>query len=113
MILSIELGALSETKEMNMACYVNPKRISKETWLFAHGVPVPEREDLSKLLMDGMSDGTRLVCLIVNTQFTAAMVVRHKQEIMDLRNDSRPRVWFLVERKDLLGVSDIEAYEGA
>ena len=88
-----------------MGYYVNPPTESKETWLRKHGTNISKPSSYEKISKDKCA-----VCLVFNGAFTAAAIAYEQREIDDFNDptDNRPRQWFLVNRKDILLVSDIE-----
>ena len=83
-----------------MGNYINPKNCTKEEFLEMCGTMLP-REEAKKLLPS--DEAKRLVCLVSNFAFTAALIVETPNDyeaVFDER-DIRQKVFFSVKREDL------------
>ena len=82
-----------------MGIYINPPKTTKEEFLHSNGVmSLNPRRDIPEDCIQ--------VCLVDNGGFTAAAVIYDQAELDDFDrfDDSRPKVWFVVERQRLKGV---------
>lgn len=88
-----------------MGCYVNPRGVSKEEFIYTFGCLIDANE--------AAITPTHLpVCLVNNGPFTAAAVGYSQSEIETFqREDGRPKLWFMMKRSDLYEVSDLKNYE--
>lgn len=81
-----------------MGYYINPIGMSKEEWLLING----EHIHWSDALIVDMTEYTP-VCLVDNGGFTAAAICYNVEEADRFLNpnDTRPKMWFLVETAKL------------
>lgn len=89
-----------------MGAYINPPNEEKEDFLVREGdrlTSIPKWEDIP--------EGRMLVTLIHNGLFTAAGISFDEGEYKAFtRQDSRPKLHFLVDIDKLMGVSDLKHY---
>lgn len=80
-----------------MGCYINPKDMSKETWLVRNGILCTPAAALA------VDFKTELpVCLMQNSGFTAAGIGYCKEEAERFAwPDGRKKLWFIVEAEKL------------
>ena len=89
-----------------MGCYVNPKEISKEEWLYQQDEGT-EKAPAWEFVPKGMLP----VCLVDNGGFTAAAVAYSESERDRFdEEDGRPKKWFLIPIDDLYQVSDLDRW---
>lgn len=88
-----------------MGCYINPKDMTKEAWLYKFAKPVAEPTPITETEVP--------ICLVDNGPFTAAAVAYDPRELAAFvrPEDHRPKVWFSALREDLYKVSDLKNYE--
>lgn len=88
-----------------MGCYINPKDMTKETWLYKFAKPT--------LGPMPITESEVPVCLVDNGPFTAAAVAYDPRELEAflVPSDRRPKVWFTATRESLYTVSDLKNYE--
>ena len=88
-----------------MGYYVNPPKESKETWLKENGTVI--RQPVSYELI---AEHRCAICLMDNGPFSAAAIIYDQRELDDFGDptDHRPKQWFLVNRQNVVSVSDIE-----
>lgn len=89
-----------------MGCYINPGNETKEAFLQREGRVISVNEAT-------ITEDEYPVCLVNNGPFTAAAVGFSMSEVaaFSRSDDRRPKVWFMVRREKLLGVSDLAEYE--
>lgn len=93
-----------------MGAYVNPPGEAKEAWLLREGklLPVSKIPDWDLVPSDML-----LVCLVTNSEFTAAAICFNEGELIRFSDsrDERSKIWFLVDTEKLLAVSsELETY---
>lgn len=88
-----------------MGCYINPKDMTKEAWLYKFAKPTPGPMPITESEVP--------VCLVDNGPFTAAAVAYDPDELQVFQSasDRRPKVWFTATRESLYTVSDLKNYE--
>ena len=88
-----------------MGCYINPKDMTKEAWLYKFAKPT--------LGPMPITESEVPVCLVDNGPFTAAAVAydRREADAFNLPSDRRPKFWYSATRADLYEVSDLKNYE--
>jgi hypothetical protein len=81
-----------------MGYYINPKNGTKEQWLAEHGTPITPAVAKAHVTGDKV-----VVCLVDNGAFTAAGIGYDDTERNAFAQpDSRPKLWYLVERGRLV-----------
>ena len=88
-----------------MGLYINPRGVTKETWL-------KEKGDLLHYAPKAHKEGTKLaVCLVSNLAFSAAAVAFRQEELEALSDptDTRHKFWFFVEEADIREICGDEA----
>lgn len=85
-----------------MGIYLNPKSMSKETFLNKYGEEVFEQNP--KRIWDSRPGGTYPVVLVYNATFTAAGVADSLQELSRFLDpeDPRPKLIFYVKLADMV-----------
>ena len=87
-----------------MGCYINPKNMTKETWLKKYATSQAGPTPITSYVVP--------VCLVDNGMFTAAGVAYDQREIEAFTfPDNRPKIWYSAMRVDLYEVSDLKSYE--
>lgn len=91
-----------------MGAYVNPKKGEKEDWLRENGKQIPAIEAQNHKDFEE----NLLVTLLNNGPFTAAGICFDQRELNEFTksSDTRPRMYFLVEKSKLLKVSNLKDY---
>ena len=90
-----------------MGIYVNPKGMSKESWLDLYGdVTRNPAQCFEPSNKDQIGFKASLpVCLVNNALFSAAGIAYSKEEMMEFaRPDGRQKTWYIVSVEDLLEV---------
>lgn len=80
-----------------MGYYLNPKDMSKESWLALNG-------EVVRAPTWPVKEGFLPVCLVNNGPFTAAGVAFSESEFNAFArpSDLRPKIWYLVQTEKLL-----------
>lgn len=86
-----------------MGYYINPRNMSKETFLVEYGTEVPGKT----LEWDAVPSGCLPVVLLQNPMFSAAGIAYCKEELEAFTDptDYRPRTIFIVEIKNIVQVA--------
>lgn len=80
-----------------MGYYINPPDMSKEAFLEAKGIRLPQAPEKA------IEDDLVAVCLVDNFAFTAAAIAYDDSELAVFKTpDGRSKKWYLVEKKDLV-----------
>lgn len=81
-----------------MGFYIDPGNMTKEQWLEKNGTRTPYQD----VPRHDFKSSTLPVCLMFGPQFSAAGIAFSREEAFRfLREDARPKQWFLVLKSDL------------
>ncbi len=87
-----------------MGAYINPKGTTKEEWLYSNAEIL---HNMGALKAHDYKSEKLPVCWVDNGPFTATAIGFSPEETeVFLREDGRPKVWFLAKKEDLLKVSE-------
>lgn len=91
-----------------MGLYIDPPDRTKEQWLAENGIEMDP--GLATILYDDwMYELTIPVCLVDNGPFTAAAIAYSREELEEfLKEDGRPKKWYLVQRARLQMLPDLK-----
>lgn len=87
-----------------MGIYINPKEMSKESWLVKFAIP----DERPELIPEDVPSGMVPLCLVDNEPFTALAVCHSQGELMTFSDnrDTRPKRWFYATIPDILESTD-------